>query len=70
MTNKLLHDHMLNINLNDKFRCKTSYYHKGVVQYKYNHIYTSNYPNTIENEYKNDLLWNGDWINYFEKICY
>ena len=28
------------------------------------------YPNTIENEYKNDLLWNGDWVNYFEKICY
>lgn len=47
---------MLNINPGDTFRCKTSYYHKGVVQYMYNKIYKSNYSNTIENEYCNDIL--------------
>lgn len=47
---------VLNINKGDKFKCKISYYKNGCVQYKYNEIYESKQPNTIENEYKNDLL--------------
>ena len=47
---------VLNINKGNKFKCKTSFYKDGCVQYKYNNIYESKQPNTIENEYKNDLL--------------
>lgn len=47
---------MRNINKGECFKCTKSFYKENCVQYIYNKIYRSNYPNTIENEYHNDLL--------------